>query len=161
MNFIICYLFDTADCNGLNDHSLENKEQCHCRNHCNYGCCHDQSIITLNCIIGIEGTYNHLQCPVLFASQENSRCKIIIPDSHKPQHQLRCQSPLHQWHKNLKKRTEISTSIQFCCFHQIIRNSDQVLSKEKDNTDISKASRNNKWKQSIGQAQFGKHTVES
>ena len=60
MNFIICYLFDTADCNGLNDHSLENKEQCHCRNHCNYGCCHDQSIITLNCIIGIEGTDNHL-----------------------------------------------------------------------------------------------------
>ena len=159
MNFIICYLFDTADCNGLNDHSLENKEQCHCRNHCNYGCCHDQSIITLNCIIGIEGTYNHLQCPVLFASQENSRCKIIIPDSHKPQHQLRCQSPLHQWHKNLKKRTEISTSIQFCCFHQIIRNSDQVLSKEKDNTDISKASRNNKWKQSIGPAQFGKHDI--
>ena len=71
MNFIICYLFDTADCNGLNDHSLENKEQCHCRNHCNYGCCHDQSIITLNCIIGIEGTDNHLQCPVLFASQES------------------------------------------------------------------------------------------
>ena len=159
MNFIICYLFDTADCNGLNDHSLENKEQCHCRNHCNYGCCHDQSIITLNCIIGIEGTDNHLQCPVLFTSQENSRCKIIIPDSHKPQHQLRCQSPLHQWHKNLKKRTEISTSIQFCCFHQIIRNSDQVLSKEKDNTDISKASRNNKWKQSIGPAQFGKHDI--
>ncbi len=26
MNFIICYLFDTADCNGLNDHSLENKK---------------------------------------------------------------------------------------------------------------------------------------
>lgn len=25
MNFIICYLFDTADCNGLNDHSLEIK----------------------------------------------------------------------------------------------------------------------------------------
>ena len=36
MNFIICYLFDTADCNGLNDHSLENKEQCHCRNPVSY-----------------------------------------------------------------------------------------------------------------------------
>ena len=59
-------LFNSADCNRLNDHTLETEEQDDSWNHCNNGGCHNQGVIALNGIIGIKGADYNLKRPGLF-----------------------------------------------------------------------------------------------